>query len=342
VFAIGILVLGDTSNRPWVTIFFVFNYMRYFLEEKVAAAWDMPVLSGGIPWSLCIDFHMYIVLPLLLLVMHRTKLLSVKSLLVVAGAGVVYRWRLFTPGVFNVVELGRQLAYFPALLSKQQLQFLSQHYDWHFNFDLDKGVVSPYIAALYHPTHARFSSFLVGAAVALAIARLRKQSSTAPASWLWSIVSHACLLPALATIALPMLPPTPESPPVVVSQFLTASIHFLPSLAFGYVLYVSLVPPQHRFAIGWLRAFLSLPLWYPVAVLSFGIFLFHFRIAHYVFLWWFRPTMETLTHGMVVQVWLITLALSALFAVPLHLLVEKPAMQLFPSKSTQPLQKKAK
>lgn len=218
------------------------------------------------------------------------------------------------------------------------LVFLQNHYNWKFQFDITQGKVTPYFAVLYHPTHARFSLFLIGAALAYAIVRYDHFDDTPPqgsSNGFSLVIKYAALLVAFLFIALPGLPPSPEDPPLGVQMFLTAAWHTLPALSSAYILYTALVPPTHKFSISWLRKLLSLQLWYPLGLLSYGIFLLHFRIVHFLWLSVVRPTPQSLTHAMVLQVFAAAILISILFALPLYVLVEAPVQRFFGTKKAK-------
>lgn len=178
--------------------------------------------------------------------------------------------------------------------------------------------------------------YLLGAALAFLLSP--KPVSDNKRSLSSSLLAHVYLVLAFAALLLPTLPPSPTPPPMAVQQVITAIVHFLPALSGFYILYVSLVPPSHRFAIIWLRWFLSLPLWYPLSQLSFGVFMVHWRIMLHVWFVLLRPPSTVIGHALIWKAIALTFFASYAISVPLFLFVEQPiwnAVRRFVCKETK-------
>ena len=103
--------------------------------------------------------------------------------------------------------------------------------------------------------------------------------------------------------------------------------HTLFSVGFSLIVFQLLFEQQH---FHWLKRFLSLKIWYPVSQMVFPIYLFHFPfvlIAAILVFGTTNPDMVTsVSLWQVVAMMILTLILTMLFVIPVHVFIEKPFM----------------
>ena len=139
---------------------------------------------------------------------------------------------------------------------------------------LDKFNLSYSMDRSYFPSHARFGPFVVGGVLAcnVILANLAPPKPTmlgAVASWVFTLLS-ACV------IYSPLIPRT-SLPPVYMQLAITASIRTLICSGAALLLYRTLVPKDHAWHWSLLNAFWSLPIWTPIALVSYSSYLVHYR-----------------------------------------------------------------
>ena len=103
--------------------------------------------------------------------------------------------------------------------------------------------------------------------------------------------------------------------------------HTLFSIGFTLIVFQLLFGQQH---FNGLKKFLSLKIWYPVSQMVFPIYLFHFPfvlIAAIIVFGTTNPDMVTMVSlWQVLAMMLLTLILTMLFVIPVHVFIEKPFM----------------
>lgn len=198
-----------------------------------------------------------------------------------------------------------------------------------------------YLKGLYQPTHTRFGPFAVGAFLACNVHLAHKAPPTP--STLGMILAWTFTVVSIVQLLIPCFPAGDEAP-LEAQLIATAGIRTLASAAGALLLYRALVPTEHAWHWKGLAQLLSLPIFGPIATLSFCSYLLHFRVIMELnFHGYLRALI--LNNGVVaplidpstaegwilymVKLFGVTFVISIVLAFMMHHIVEKPCAALY-------------
>jgi len=320
------------------TLFFVQNYDPRSIPT-----------SMGPCWSNSVDIHVYVGLSLTLVFLHKAGLLNMKSLFILFLASIAMCIQIWDPEKLNIFLVVRDM-HAATLLSREHAEYYSREYNFTWKcteFREDFPRFAKFFSELYLPTHTRFGPFIVGSMVALLLYRSMTNngqsmnagnppfSSSSPAAattisrsivfgkWIGLCISFLI-------IVIPSTVRRSNTLPAMWIQFvLTVSIRQIYALAIGFILFVCLVPKEHSYHCSTLAWILSWPIWYPFSVLSYALYLVHYRLQHHLALGFLRPPMnDDLTYDIdavwILKLYLLSLIIGQLLALIIHVLIEVP------------------
>ena len=256
----------------------------------------LPILRQFMPWawSLAVEEHFYLLLPFLVLVMYRSRHFR--------GA--------FWLGLFV-------LACFVRLILVDAGDLTSALAD-----PTRRGI--EVVDVLYTKSYSRFGAVVLGVLVAYVVRYrpdLTRRLETSPAlSWLCAGAAFACML-GLSTAATPLDIPffqIGDSWPEWLRPAALALGRYVFSLAFACLILLALGQSSAGRVLGGL---LSVRLFYPVAQLSYGAYLFHPLVIE-----WLAPPEPT--YASVGALFVKAAVLTYAVALLVHLAVERPCMNL--------------
>ena len=144
---------------------------------------------------------------------------------------------------------------------------------------------------MYFPTHTRFGPFVIGIIAALFLLDSRAavkpaQGRQHPYVGIIAALFEPVMFWALSTLSALTLVFSASPVPLLCNNFssgvarllFTACYRNCVGAALAFVLYCCLVHEKHPFASSKARAVLGAKLWYPLAKLSFGVYMYHFRV----------------------------------------------------------------
>lgn len=138
---------------------------------------------------------------------------------------------------------------------------------------------------LYQPTHTRFGPLTIGGFLACQVFLAYKKSYSPKRAQQLSLAYLAsqlfCLIITFLCIAqllLPCFPASDDPIPLAAQHFITAAMRVLGATSTSFIVFRAIVPEDHPWHWASVARFLSLPIWQPVATLSYCSYLIHFRL----------------------------------------------------------------
>jgi peptidoglycan/LPS O-acetylase OafA/YrhL len=89
---LGAWGLGFIGGHDWPGGVPIPTVSSIFFTQNYTSPWTFPI-----SWSLCVEEHFYLVLPLVLLAVRRRRLLAIASILLLLAASPMLRWLSFDP-----------------------------------------------------------------------------------------------------------------------------------------------------------------------------------------------------------------------------------------------------
>ena len=187
------------------------------------------------------------------------------------------------------------------------------------------------------PSHTRFGPFAVGGVLACNVHLAKMKTPVATLSG--KIVAWVLTILSIVQLAIPCFPAADEAP-MEAQVIATMAVRTLAASASALIAYRALVPREHAWHWNLLSSFLALPIFAPIARLSFCSYLLHFRIILEMnFRSSFRalilnngapgPAVDPVTaDGWIIyqlKLFLVSFVLSMIASVVMHNAVEKPS-----------------
>ena len=256
----------------------ILNYLVHLLFIVNYTKLDYCFYSLCINWSNCVDFHVYIVLSLILrLLLIKFKLTLNQIMRVLIGLlllSVVICYYSFDPSM-ELMKLGTRSHPIYQTSYEQSKSFFDSY---NLTFPINQSeFVDPYklssFIKFYTPTHVRYGSFITGSIMAIKLLINKKEkfvNGKKMKKYLYWILS-------LFLFLLISLRPTinQSDPPILI----VCSIRQLLSIAIAYVLYTTLVDEKSVYYNKYLNRFLLSKLFIPFSKVSYLVYLIHLRVA---------------------------------------------------------------
>lgn len=288
------LMNGPHSEWLWANFLYVSNFVHY---SHQAMGWT---------WSLAVEEQFYFIYPLLLIAILKYArrpgyvLLGLFLVSLLVRVGVI-----FTDDMISSSPSSRMYT--------------------------EKAYFDHFFTVLYDNLHTRFGSLVVGCMMAYTFMYHRDRLQTFANSAAGSVTTVIGVFLILFFMIFPIWSSDYDQH-ITLHQLYNVFNRSLFSLGIGIVIIATLL--QKNFLAEILRRFLSSPLWYPMATLSYSLYLIHLVVMSLVipalinltvmmpetYSW---STLETLGIGFTVS-FVLSMAVSAL----IYLFIEKPIMNL--------------
>lgn len=194
---------------------------------------------------------------------------------------------LFEKNSINLILLG-DYAHFGAVQTDFSYRWIRDYFPhpWPSTYAFNP-VAHQYLYYMYTPTHTRFGPFMVGGVLACNVVLAEFVPKTRGGDGVcnglgWYLSKFAALISCLVAViqlAMPCIPPPDEAPPEVAMLIVTAALRILSSAGAATLLYTAMVTPQQSV---WyskpVSALFQLPIWKPIARISYCSYLVHFRL----------------------------------------------------------------
>lgn len=247
-------------------------------------------------WSLAVEEQFYLLCPLLILLMHRKGL---NPFVILAG----------------LIAAGFAINILIARASGEPFYFVI-----HPVLTDNKAEMARYLDLLYTKLHARYGALLMGVLLAYAVRRPALIAAIAPGGSALALGGAGLAMVAAVLASLDYM--TPDVP---VSGLFMATHRYWFAVGATLLLLVTFSTS----AIGRaLHRLLSLPVWYPLAQLSYSAYLVHPLVIFGLIRGWYHG--QPVTPGDVAMIGAMSGALTLAIAFLLTAIVEKPLMALRP------------
>lgn len=251
------------------------SYPMYILRR--ACRWNNSI---GVLWSISLDMQVHILLPLVLHFITKFNSNYQKpylALYILIIPCIVYSLLVFNPKTMDLVTLLSRYNLVGLLMSEQNIDLIKDRYNVTMGFEKsdDRSLVVPFMELVYLPLQSRYSSFVIGSILAFYLTDVKNKSMIR-----YSTIKKYIYFS--LTLLLMILLTTPNEPDHVNTTVLSIIVSItkqLFSISQAFILFSSICPLTHPYHSPWMKSFLSLPIWTPIANLSYLIYVIHFRIA---------------------------------------------------------------
>lgn len=247
---------------------------------------------GSLMWSCAVDLQVGVFMLVVIKLCasfykhpsDKTALLRLLKVVfaVLLVVACLIRGSFFDEQKVNMVQLG-QYFHFRMLQPSSSYTWMENFFghEWQTTANaIDK--THEYLTKMYFPTHTRFGPFMVGGVVACSLLLAQdscKVNKDRGKITMGTVMAWICTGMAAVQLIVPCLPAPPiEETPLEAQLFVTAALRNLSACSSGFLLFRALVPEEHSWHSPLLASFLSLPLWKPIAAISFCSYLVHFRL----------------------------------------------------------------
>lgn len=288
------LLSGHNSDAVWANYLYVSNFLPY---EDQAAGWT---------WSLAVEEQFYLIYPLILMAALKCS----KRLGVVLVS-------LF----FLSILIDTFIVMNDAMLSTQPSSVIYQYGDFYHHF----------FTHLYDDLYTRFGGLVVGCLVAYAMHYHKPQLMLVANSNVGIFLTMLAIGLMVFLMAFPVFLPAYDAYQTLHIIYYIFN-HTLFAVGVG-ILMIAMLLQQH-FIANCFKWFFSLTFWYPIAVLSYSLYLIHLVVMVIVIpallhLTMSMPELYAWSMGQVLLYgFLISTVLSICIAALMYVLIEKPIMNL--------------
>ena len=305
------------------------NYISSWLFFQNYIDMDSWSPAMGPLWSVSLDMQIHILLPFVIYFIssYRQSIAMETSLNLLIVFSVIYGLWAFNPKTMDVIMATSQHNSMALIISPHTLQWIQSNYNFTFPFLLlNPNPMRLYMESIYLPLLPRYASFLIGSVLALKLSNIQPRSSTnmdQMKKWIYfGLISFYFIL-LVSPFPLPNMNQS-LADAMAVTVFVACSRQIF-SICIAFLLFTALCPSSHPYYSSPVNKFLSLPLWSPIAKLSYLVYVIHFRITFELIMdtKFFQFHRHAIGVSTVIHVGIV-FTLCALLACPWHLLVEKP------------------
>ncbi len=288
------LMRGPYWENLWQNLLYINNFFAY---ETMAMVWT---------WTLAVEEQFYLIFPLTILLLARQKLSLGYSLL----------------GLFVLSFMIRAaLVMFDPLVRGIDMSVLVSDYE-HLNH---------YSTVMYDNLYTRYGAFICGIFIAYISTYHQEKVSTflKKRTQVW-VINLAFLLLFFALIFLPVANQTIIWPQWFKDVYIVANRN-LYCMCLAWIIFLSI---NKDTAMSWLNRFFSLKAFYPLAQLSYSMYIFHIVFISFLM---FRVRdltdygylqVEQLTPAFMLGFCALALVMNFVFCIFTYTLIEKPFMNL--------------
>lgn len=315
------LTLGEPKTN-WLSIWLF--YQNCIDMEK----WATNVAAL---WTVSLDMQMHVLLPLVLAAIAYCRGTSQKiclALYLLMALSVAYSFLVFDPVTMDALGLAYYKHSMEIMMPARMYDWITTTYNMTLPFErpLVIGSAAPFMDRLYFPTISRYSSFVVGSILALYL----YDASQATASRSGTLKKYAYLTVITLFMLLLTSPPKPGTVHPLVLSIMISIIRQLFAIAQAFILFCTLCPPTHPYYSAWLKWFLTMRIWTPIARLSYLIYVLHSRVVLEMIMThteFFDPSLSSFDRLVFICLVLV-LIICVIISIPWFVLVEKPFERL--------------
>jgi len=292
VYAVFFALKEIHSRNFLVSILFMHNFLKS----------NYYPFSAAPNWLFSTDMQLWIAMFILFNILHRLKLLSGKTLMVLLVAAWVLPFLLVTPEHMEGLSILLKTPHIGTVVTKDYAAWMELRFRhvWYLTSTIQDSTES-FLSKYWFQGYTRLSAFLVGCLAGyyfnlyhVAAVESKKEQPTKSVRqsenghWLSSFAFILCLLILVAPLlpwrfASSLVPWIPLQLSTSTPAAETAFMGFMGwrytwSIAFGTVLFSTVTPSTHAFHSKRLKSFLSHPRWIPISRLSHAAFVVHFRL----------------------------------------------------------------
>ena len=288
------ILSANNSEMIWANYLYVSNFIPY---QRQAAAWT---------WSLAVEEQFYFIYPLILMAILKWS----------KSPGIALLWLFFISIAVNtgIVLTDDQLRTMPS-----SAIYTNDNFYHHF------------ITVLYDNLHTRFGGLVVGCLAAYTMHFYKEKLTLVANSKLGVILTVVALGLIVFFLVFPAFSPAYDAYQTLHIWYYIFN-HTLFAVGVGILIIAMLL--QQSWLANAFRWFFSLSFWYPIASLSYSLYLIHLVVMILVI-----PAMVNLTIAMpeqyswamgevLVYGFIISSLLSFAIAILMYLFIEKPVMNL--------------
>ena len=228
-------------------------------------------------WTISLDMQMYILLPLILYLCYSCRrFLSIYySLVILLVLSIVRTFLIFDPKKMQVLPSVYRYPSLSTLSPEHLAYYIETNYNVTFFYDYpERDSIKVFMNRLYLPSEARFGSFIVGAILAVQLLKI-KHHNQKPKKWKKFFFLGLISLQIFFTIQRSSLTIPSD---FILTLFIACSRQFY-AMGQAFILFTTICPSSHPFRSASIRKILCLPIWIPLAKLSYLVYLIHWRIA---------------------------------------------------------------
>ena len=288
------LISANNSDMIWANYLYVSNFIPY---EKQAAAWT---------WSLAVEEQFYFIYPLILMAILKWC----------KSPGLVLAWLFFIS-----IAVNAGIVYFDATIhSNPSSAIYTNDHFYHY-----------FVTVMYDNLHTRFGGLVVGCLAAYAMHYHQERLTQVANSTIGIALTFLGVGLMVFFLIFPAFSPVYDTHQTMHNWYYIFN-HTLFAVGVG-ILILAMLLQKHWLANAFNR-FFSLPFWYPIASLSYSLYLIHLVVMIVVI-----PAMVNLTLTMPAQYpwsmgqvllygFIVSSVLSFSIATLMYVFIEKPVMNL--------------
>lgn len=268
------IVLRNTEGN-WISAWLFYgNYIDF---SKMA-------LAVGHLWSVSLDMQMHILIPIILYISagstsnQKRVYMTLYSLIMLS---ILYLYVVFNPETMNLQVIAVRSNIAASAMSQHSIDWIKDRYNATLAIKtaIESKGIKDFMENVYFPLGARYSSFLIGSIAAMNLVNTKNSRTLHIGQWRKYLYFTLVFLFMFA-LAIPLKENSPDPLSATIGA-LTVRQLFAASVAF--ILFSTICPRDHACHSSWIRSFLSLRIWTPIAKLSYAIYVLHLGIGfHFV------------------------------------------------------------
>ena len=317
---IVMLLLGEPEGN-WTSLWLF--YQNYVSMEQ----WSPGFASL---WSISLDMQMHIILPIILHIATYSKWKNARTysiLYILVFLSIIHLLIVYDSETMNLSTIICRCNSLALMMSQRICDWIRTEYNVTMAFEkpIHPNPLVAFMYTMYLPILSRYGSFIIGSILAFYTNDNNKNKDQHPIRH-GKIRKYSYFTLIFLFMLLLAVPGDPEKVSQIVIRIMFSILRQLFTISQAFILFSTICPSTHPYYSPWLKSFLSLRIWTPIAKLSYLVYILHFRIAfelimtHWTILNPQRIPMDYLVLICLGLVLAISLVLSAVW----FILVEKP------------------